>query len=114
MRRLLFLGFFFSMEGCVNAVKMCGLEQLTEWHQLRRAPINETELVALVVQKESKFPSYDSNQHHWFGREDGALLLCRQDSRLPSDPCSSDGWAFTKVANVWRAENKWMGICPVE
>ena len=114
MHKFILLAMSLALAGCVNAVKMCGLEASPEWKQLRVAPPEQAELMSLVKSKESPFPSYDQHHRYWFQRADGSLLLCRQDPQPPSDPCSSDGWQFTRHGSAWQAQNKWANLCPIE
>jgi hypothetical protein len=107
MHRFFAATLFLLLAGCANAVRMCGLEAQHEWHQLNRAPSNEADLVSLLInaQEPSDF------HHYWFARNDGALLLCRQNPAFATNRCNSDGWLFTNARDTWHVTSMWAEAC---
>ena len=114
MKILLIVAITLVASGCVNAVRMCGPENVAGSRQLRRPPDNAAALIDLVRTEQTQFPYGGSKHHYWFERPDGTLLLCRQNPGWPTQSCSSDGWKFERVANQWHGENAWGGLCPIE
>ena len=100
-----------SLAGCANAKLMCGLDDKPEWVQLHKAPIESRLLVATIPHTFS-FIDYERNNHYWFKRKDGALLLCRQDPQgVNTGRCDSDGWRFTRYKGACQVSNEWESMC---